>query len=266
MFNKTNAILGTVILAATIAATNPTLAMPVNGTGNVTSNVIFGTGNGNGFWTGNTENNVEIGLRGKIAGQGVYNYNGVDTYNFDPGYKLNSMTRPIWNFEFAINVNQDGTNNNSRHVGDLSYLLSLDSDPTYGTNFTGSAFDPIIVSFADHSFGNNSTGQSQGVEANNAGEYTNLLAQNNIVQQSWSYGFFLAMLPGFDPNAAGVYTVMLSASDGVGQLASTSINIIVGDVPPIPVPAALPLFGTGLAIMGFIGWRRRKVAKNNITA
>lgn len=28
----------------------------------------------------------------------------------------------------------------------------------------------------------------------------------------------------------------------------------------VPVPAALPLFGTGLAIMGFIGWRRRKVA------
>ncbi len=30
---------------------------------------------------------------------------------------------------------------------------------------------------------------------------------------------------------------------------------------PVPVPAALPLFGTGLAIMGIIGWRRkRKVA------
>lgn len=29
---------------------------------------------------------------------------------------------------------------------------------------------------------------------------------------------------------------------------------------PVPVPAALPLFGTGLAFMGFIGWRRRKKA------
>ncbi|GBF26379.1 hypothetical protein MnTg02_01417 [bacterium MnTg02] len=27
---------------------------------------------------------------------------------------------------------------------------------------------------------------------------------------------------------------------------------------PVPVPAALPLFGTGLAIMGFIGWRRKR--------
>lgn len=31
-------------------------------------------------------------------------------------------------------------------------------------------------------------------------------------------------------------------------------------VSPIPLPAALPLFGTGLAIMGFIGWRRRRKA------
>lgn len=26
----------------------------------------------------------------------------------------------------------------------------------------------------------------------------------------------------------------------------------------VPVPAALPLFGTGLALMGFIGWRRKR--------
>lgn len=29
-------------------------------------------------------------------------------------------------------------------------------------------------------------------------------------------------------------------------------------VPPVPVPAALPLFGTGLAVIGFIGWRRKR--------
>lgn len=28
----------------------------------------------------------------------------------------------------------------------------------------------------------------------------------------------------------------------------------------VPIPAALPLFGTGLAIMGFIGWRRKRKA------
>ena len=31
-------------------------------------------------------------------------------------------------------------------------------------------------------------------------------------------------------------------------------------IPPVPLPAALPLFGTGLAVMGFIGWRRKRIA------
>jgi len=29
----------------------------------------------------------------------------------------------------------------------------------------------------------------------------------------------------------------------------------------IPLPAALPLFGTGLGILGFLGWRRRRKAQ-----
>lgn len=29
-------------------------------------------------------------------------------------------------------------------------------------------------------------------------------------------------------------------------------------VPGVPLPAALPLFGTGLAVMGFIGWHRKR--------
>ncbi|MFK5978012.1 MAG: PEP-CTERM sorting domain-containing protein [Rhizobiaceae bacterium] len=264
MFSKANRIFGAVIVAATMAAINPTLAVPVNGTGNVTSHVIYGSGNSNGSWTGTTQNNIEIGLRGKIPFVGTNNYNGVDSYSFDAGFKPGSTYRPTWNFDWAINVNQDGTSNSGRHIGDLTYMLSMDFDPTGGTNFSGSAFDPIhSLPLFDHSFGNNNTTQGQGVEATSVVEYAGLLAGSNIVQQSWSYGFFLSMLPGFDPNAAGIYTIMLGAFDGQRELASTSINIIVSAV---PVPAALPLFGTGIAFMGFVGWRRRKAAAKNITA
>ena len=34
-----------------------------------------------------------------------------------------------------------------------------------------------------------------------------------------------------------------------------------GEAPAvIPLPAALPLYGTGLAVMGFLGWRRKRRA------
>ena len=32
---------------------------------------------------------------------------------------------------------------------------------------------------------------------------------------------------------------------------------------PIPLPAALPLYGTGLVVMGFLGWRRKRQALRN---
>ncbi|MHA1166072.1 MAG: PEP-CTERM sorting domain-containing protein [Alphaproteobacteria bacterium] len=32
---------------------------------------------------------------------------------------------------------------------------------------------------------------------------------------------------------------------------ATQLNIV-------PLPAALPLFGTGLGMLGFLGWRRRR--------
>ncbi len=31
-----------------------------------------------------------------------------------------------------------------------------------------------------------------------------------------------------------------------------------GGMSPVPIPAALPLFGTGLALIGFFGWRRKR--------
>jgi len=36
-------------------------------------------------------------------------------------------------------------------------------------------------------------------------------------------------------------------------------NIVASaSVSQVPLPASLPLFGTGLALMGFFGWRKKK--------
>lgn len=69
------------------------------------------------------------------------------------------------------------------------------------------------------------------------------------------------LTPLFDNLAAGSYRLGFFESN---QPLSGSASFAITTAPSVsavPVPAALPLFGTGLAIMGFIGWRKkRKVA------
>ncbi len=54
---------------------------------------------------------------------------------------------------------------------------------------------------------------------------------------------------------------VLNLSGTSGNPMGLLVTGLTSDVSAVPLPAALPLYGTGLAIMGFIGWRRkRKVA------
>lgn len=59
------------------------------------------------------------------------------------------------------------------------------------------------------------------------------------------------------------FLVQLNRCDETGCLTVVDTGDIFGTsalVSAVPVPAALPLFGTGLAIMGFLGWRRKSKA------
>ena len=86
-------------------------------------------------------------------------------------------------------------------------------------------------------------------------------------------------------------TFVLDSSDFLGQILApdgfTNITSILWSISPgngfnhqlvidnfrynntpsaVPLPAALPLFGTGLAVMGFIGWqRKRRIAAEAVT-
>ncbi|MFK5978073.1 MAG: VPLPA-CTERM sorting domain-containing protein [Rhizobiaceae bacterium] len=47
---------------------------------------------------------------------------------------------------------------------------------------------------------------------------------------------------------------------GFHTTAIDSVKAQYGSVSAVPVPAALPLLGTGLAVMGLVGWRRKRKA------
>lgn len=57
---------------------------------------------------------------------------------------------------------------------------------------------------------------------------------------------------------AGYHGSHSSFYDNNTRFKLLSINVEAINLSNVPVPAALPLFGTGLAIMGLVGWRRRR--------
>ncbi len=71
--------------------------------------------------------------------------------------------------------------------------------------------------------------------------------------------------PGYAPNPLDYYVRCQTHTSGISDCSSAAAGeynvayrINANPVPPVPIPAALPLFGTGLAIMGFVGWRRKR--------
>jgi len=232
---------------------------------NVTSNVIFGSGNANGSFTVDRANGVELGLRAKLRfdennnPQNTFNSNGDGTYTFAAGppptgfgFAANSPTTPVWNFEWSINSDFDGSGS---VLSDLTYLLSIDFDPSAGTATTLD-FDPINVALADHAIGDNSTANGAGVNAgNNPGTYVALIGANNLAQNSWNMEFFNnAPFDIFDPTVPRVYTFSLAAFDAnLAELARVSIDVNV--IVPEPITASLGMMG--LATLAAATMRRR---------
>ena len=211
--------------------------------------VIVGTGIDNGDFTVERANGIEVGLRGKLRfdgncnGLNVFNANGDATYSFSAGVATDSggsqcsgSQTPVWAFEWSVNSDFEGAA--GQNLDDYVYELGMDADPGLGTDFL--TFDlvnlptPAGPPYFDHGIGDNSTSAGAGIEASSESEYANLIANNNVAQNSWRYDFFLfGSLAGFDPAADGRYTIYLQVRDpDTSQVLSrTEIDILVGDAP-----------------------------------
>lgn len=246
----------TLLTAAVLAgATSLTLAADVN------PDVIFGSGNANGSFTLASGSGIELGLRAKVryndfnAPENTFNFNGVDTYTMKAG-SPDGAPAPAWaqgdnarwNFEWSVNSDVNGTTGNN--LNDFVYQIAMFKIGADGTNINDAlAFDPINQLWADNSIGDNTTGNGLGTEAGSGDvvTYAGLIANNNVAQNSWNYGFFDGnpgdALENFDFNAQGTYIIRLTAFDLSGvEVATDSIYINV-----VPVPTAV---FAGLGMLG----------------
>ncbi len=194
---------------------------------NVTPDVIFGSGNGNGFFTveRNAAAGVEVGLRAKIPYHSLYNSQGDGTYVFtlaETDHDNDPLTPNRWNIEFSVNTDYLDPTSSGNKVAAYSYELGIDTDPSEGVSFQFS--DPINVFYADHSFGDNSTPNGGGVEANPiAFNYATFLNTYNVVQNSFRFTY-----NGYDPDADATYDVYLVIKTGATILAETQMRVIIG--------------------------------------
>jgi hypothetical protein len=192
---------------------------------------IFGSGNPNTGWTAVTDNDIQLGLRGKTTSGGATPNDGAGTYNFAVG--------TVWNYEFSIN---SGNNN----LNTYQFYLAVDGNSSQGVNFT--TVDPLAY-WGDNSYGKTGTPTADhngGVEGT-AATYASL---NNIAQGSQKiiFGDYPAGAQSFGVD--GTYTFNLYATRiGEGpagtRLADLSIDVVVGKG-----GAAVPDGGSSLALLG----------------
>jgi hypothetical protein len=48
------------------------------------------------------------------------------------------------------------------------------------------------------------------------------------------------------------------ANSGFAATGASTSAPVTQELGAVPLPAALPLFGSGLALIGFVGWRRKR--------
>jgi hypothetical protein len=220
--------------------------------------LLFGEHNYNGGFTVHRNNGVEIGLRTKLSYpviENEYNSNGDGTYSWDrvgcDGGEPIDCKVPHWSMEFSVATN-------SNNIKDYCWELGMDADPSEDVDFT--TFDPIsktkTAAFFDHSFGRvgvageSNSIQKLGIDCTYSFDnarlcaqyYGELLANYNVAQNYWNFGF--ASLPGtslyyFDRAVSGNYVVYLRAIDcrGTGEVVAESyVQILVGNAKKVDSP------------------------------
>jgi len=196
----------------------------------VVPDIIFGSGNANGFFTiseetvsvktglfSSVDTILQLGLRAKLrfdstgSPQNTFNSQGDGTYVFDAISAdttgatddwVDSST-PIWSFEWAINSDKEGTS--GRDLDTFLYKLSLDIDPDFGSeNYVNIS----LLAFGENFSGDNTTGNGAGT-LSGLGAFA-LGTDFSVAQDSENLSWWDPANT-FDPTTVGEYGIKLEA-------------------------------------------------------
>ncbi len=234
-------IFGIALAAAALTASLGASAAPtLTFNDNVGSPGIYASFAFNGNWSIGRENGIELALRAKNRETFALIDGTLGTYQVDPGLYLGVGPKAKWNYEFSVN-------SSAYQGGILTYLLSVDHDPSVGMNF--STADPLIL-WTDNFVPPSASGP---------------LDFSDGFQNSQNVGFPDTPGGAFNVGQEGLYAFKLEAFDGTRLVDSVSMMVKVGDNVPaqIPEPGTLSLAMGAIAGLTFI--RRRKSKGLNAT-
>ena len=243
----TSAFSATLFVAALLAGQAQALVLFDQ---NITPDVLYGSGNANGGWTVQTDNNVELGIRTHVrmpTPLNVFNSNGDGTYSYASGV---ISGKSLWNYDFSFNLNQDGSSNPGRDFNNTRITLGVDTDGGAGQSFF---FVDPTTNWTDNAYGDNSTGNGNGDDtaATNAVLGGGLYVLQNSQNFAWT---------GLDPTLGpATWDFTLQAWDDSGGapalLSQVGMSVLIDGGAQIPEPSTFLLLSAGL--LGF-AWRRKK--------
>lgn len=174
---------------------------------------------------------------------------GVTPLNFDLSEIGQSTTLDLFNVNLEEFVNSDGLSFNDLNDVEISVDFSFTSPSETGGIVTGTTTGQFTSNLLGTGLDQLAIVWDSAAVFDFGGASLELVLADLVIEETAGGNFFSGFFPTGFGIVQGAFTLL--AGDGSADAPSA-----------VPVPAALPLFGTGLVLMGFLSWRKKRDLKS----